>query len=464
MAAQDHRIEHDSMGELQVPADALWGAQTQRAVDNFPISGRPMPRGFIQALGLVKAAAAGVNGELGLLPKGRAAAIRKAALAVAEGAHDAHFPVDIFQTGSGTSSNMNANEVIATLASRAARGRPVHPNDDVNLGQSSNDVVPTALRVAAQLATVQALLPAIKHLRRTIDRRGKALGRITKTGRTHLMDAMPLTFGQEFGAWSAQLASAQSRVEDCLKRLRRLPIGGTAVGTGVNADPRFAKAMAKALSTLAGTTFQAAENKFEGLASQDDAVELSGQLNVLAVALMKIANDLRWMNSGPLAGLGEVELPALQPGSSIMPGKVNPVLPEAVAMVCAQVMGHNVAITVAGQSGNFQLNVMLPLIASNLLDSIHLLANGMRLLADKVVAGLKVRRDVVAGALQRNPILVTALNPVIGYENAAAIAKQAYRQQRPVLDVAVELTGMPEEELARLLDPVTLTRVAKDGS
>ncbi|QOY61824.1 class II fumarate hydratase [Lysobacter sp. H21R4] len=458
MAKQDFRTEHDSMGELQVPADALWGAQTQRAVDNFPVSGRPMPRGFIRALGLAKAAAATVNADLGLLPKGRAAAIRKAAMAVADGTHDAQFPVDIFQTGSGTSSNMNANEVIATLASRAARSKPVHPNDDVNLGQSSNDVVPTALRVSAQLATVDTLLPAIKHLRRVIDRRAKSLDKVTKTGRTHLMDAMPLTFGQEFGAWSAQLASAQARIEDCLKRLRRLPIGGTAIGTGINADPRFDKAMAKALSSLAGSKFEAAENKFEGLASQDDAVELSGQLNVLAVALMKIANDLRWMNSGPLAGLGEVELPELQPGSSIMPGKVNPVLPEAVAMVCAQVMGHNAAITVAGQSGNFQLNVMLPLIASNLLDSINLLANSMRLLADKVIAGLKVRQDVVAGALQRNPILVTALNPVIGYEKAAAIAKQAYAQQRPVLEVAVELTGMAEDELARLLDPVALTR------
>ncbi|KIQ95939.1 class II fumarate hydratase [Lysobacter sp. A03] len=458
MAKQDFRTEHDSMGELQVPADALWGAQTQRAVDNFPVSGRPMPRGFIRALGLVKAAAATVNADLGLLPKGRAAAIRKAAMAVADGTHDVHFPVDIFQTGSGTSSNMNANEVIATLASRGARGKPVHPNDDVNLGQSSNDVVPTALRVSAQLATAETLLPAIKHLRRVIDRRGKSLDKVTKTGRTHLMDAMPLTFGQEFGAWSAQLASAQARIEDCLKRLRRLPIGGTAIGTGINADPRFDKAMAKALSALAGSRFEAADNKFEGLASQDDAVELSGQLNVLAVALMKIANDLRWMNSGPLAGLGEVELPSLQPGSSIMPGKVNPVLPEAVAMVCAQVMGHNTAITVAGQSGNFQLNVMLPLIASNLLDSINLLANSMRLLADKVIAGLKVRQDVVAGALQRNPILVTALNPVIGYEKAAAIAKRAYKEQRPVLEVALEDTELSESELKLLLDPMTLTK------
>ncbi|MGY0619665.1 class II fumarate hydratase [Lysobacter sp. A378] len=458
MAKQDYRIEHDSMGELQVPADALWGAQTQRAVENFPISGRPMPRGFIRALGLVKAAAAQVNGDLGLLPKGRSAAIRKAALSVAGGEFDAQFPIDVFQTGSGTSSNMNANEVIATLASRSVRGKAVHPNDDVNLGQSSNDVIPTALRVSAQLAAVESLLPALKHLRRTIDRRGKALGKVTKTGRTHLMDAMPLTFSQEFGAWSAQLASAQARIEDALKRLRRLPIGGTAIGTGINADPRFGKAMAKALSSLTKTRFESAENKFEGLASQDDAVELSGQLSVLAVAVMKIANDLRWMNSGPLAGLGEVELPALQPGSSIMPGKVNPVIPEAACMVCAQVMGHHTAITVAGQSGNFQLNVMLPLIALDLLDSIGLLGNTMRLLADNVIAGLQVRRDVVADALQRNPILVTALNPVIGYEKAAAIAKQAYKQQRPVLEVAMEVTGMTEQALRRLLDPVALTR------
>ncbi|MEG3191445.1 class II fumarate hydratase [Lysobacter sp. D1-1-M9] len=457
MATQDYRTEHDSMGELQVPADALWGAQTQRAVDNFPISGQPMPREFIRALGLVKAAAAEVNGGFGLLGKGVAQSIRKAALAVADGAHDGQFPIDVFQTGSGTSSNMNANEVIAALAARTGRAK-VHPNDHVNLGQSSNDVVPTAIRVSAQLAVLEALLPALKHLRRTIDRRAKSLGKITKTGRTHLMDAMPLTFAQEFGAWSAQLTSAQARIEDSLKRLRRLPIGGTAIGTGINADPRFGKAMAKSLSSLSKVRFESAENKFEGLAAQDDAVELSGQLNVLAVALMKIANDLRWMNSGPLAGLGEIELPALQPGSSIMPGKVNPVVPEAVAMVCAQVMGHHTAITIAGQSGNFQLNVMLPLIAHDLLDSIRLLGNAMRLLADDTIAGLQIRRERVGEALERNPILVTALNPVIGYEKAAAIAKQAYREGRPVLDVAVEATGMARDELRRLLDPAALTR------
>jgi fumarate hydratase class II len=444
------------MGELRVPADALWGAQTQRAVENFPISGRPMPRGFIRALGLIKAAAAEVNAGLGLLPKVHAQAIRRAALEVAEGAHDAQFPIDVFQTGSGTSSNMNANEVVATLATRA--GRKTHPNDHVNLAQSSNDVIPTAIRVSAQLAATEDLLPALAHLRRTIQRRGKALERVAKTGRTHLMDAMPLTFGQEFGAWAAQLRSAQDRIEDTLKRLRRLPIGGTAIGTGINADPRFGKRMAKALTALAGTTFVAAEDRFEGIASQDDAVELSGQLNALAVALMKIANDLRWMNSGPLAGLGEVELPALQPGSSIMPGKVNPVVAEATCMACAQVMGYHAAITAAGASGNFQLNVMLPLIAYDLLDGIALLARSMRLLADSTIAGLKVRRDRVAAALDRNPILVTALNPIIGYEQAAAIAKRAYAEGRPVLEVAKQMSGLPEKELRRLLDAAALTR------
>ena len=454
------RVERDSMGELQVPADALWGAQTQRAVENFPVSGRPMPRGFIRALGLVKAAAAEVNLGLGLLPKGVAAAIRAAALEVAEGAHDAHFPVDIYQTGSGTSSNMNANEVIAALAGRSGRAgkRPVHPNDHVNLGQSSNDVVPTAIRVSAQLAVVEDLLPAIRHLRRTIEVRGRALRKVVKTGRTHLMDAMPLTFEQEFGAWASQLRSAQGRLEDSLKRLRRLPLGGTAIGSGINADPRFGARAARALSALAGTRFESAQDKFEGLAAQDDAVELSGQLNALAVALIKIANDLRWMNSGPLAGLGEIELPALQPGSSIMPGKVNPVVPEAVVMAAAQVIRHHTAITVAGQTGNFQLNVTLPLIAANLLDSIQLLANVSRLLADSAIAGLKVRPERVREALERNPILVTALNPVIGYERGAAIAKQAYASGRPVLEVAMEVTGMDQKTLLPLLDPAVLAR------
>jgi len=451
-----YRTEHDSMGELQVPADALWGAQTQRAVQNFPVSGQPMPRGFIRALGLIKGAAAQVNADLGLLPKGVAKAVQQAAEEVAAGRHDAHFPIDVYQTGSGTSSNMNANEVIATLATRAGKAK-VHPNDHVNLGQSSNDVIPTAIRVSAQLATVEHLLPALKHLRKTIDKRGKSLAKVVKTGRTHLMDAMPLTFQQEFGAWSAQIASAEARIEDSLKRLRRLPLGGTAIGTGINADPRLGSKVAKLLSGSTGTRFESAENKFEGLAAQDDAVELSGQLNATAVALIKIANDLRWMNAGPLAGLGEIELPALQPGSSIMPGKVNPVIPEATVMACAQVIGHHTAITVAGQTGNFQLNVTLPLIALNLLDSIGLLANVSRLLADSAIAGLKVRQDRVREALDRNPILVTALNPIIGYEKAAAIAKRAYKENRPVLEVALEDSGLPEAELRRLLDPRALT-------
>lgn len=450
------RIEHDSMGELRVPGDALWGAQTQRAVQNFPISGRPMPRGFIRALGLIKASAADVNAGLGLLSKRKATAIRNAALAVANGAHDAQFPIDIYQTGSGTSSNMNANEVIAALASQA--GPSVHPNDDVNLGQSSNDVIPTAIRVSAQLAVMETLLPTLDHLWYTIDRKGKAFAKITKTGRTHLMDAMPLTFGQEFGAWASQLASAKARLVDCSKRLRRLPIGGTAIGTGINADPRFGKRMAQALTKVSGTRFDSAADKFEGIASQDDAVELSGQLNALAVALMKIANDLRWMNAGPLAGLGEIELPALQPGSSIMPGKVNPVIPEATCMVCAQVMGHHATVSIAGASGNFQLNVMLPLIGANLLESIGLLSNVMRLLADTAIAGIKVRKDKVDEALNRNPILVTALNPVIGYERAAAIAKKAYAEQRAVFDVALEMSGLPAAKLKQLLDPASLTK------
>ena len=452
------RIEHDSMGELQVPADALWGAQTQRALENFHISGRPMPTAFVRALALVKAAAAVVNGHLGLLDRPRADAIMEAATAIAGGAHAGQFPIDRYQTGSGTSSNMNANEVIAHLAARASK-LAIHPNDHVNLGQSSNDVIPTALRVMAVLGAKQELLPALAQLRKAIDKRAKSsLGKTVKTGRTHLMDAMPLTFAQELGAWSAQLASAQARIEDSLKRVRRLPIGGTAIGTGINAHPKFGKGMAEALSAATGAKFESAADTFEGLAAQDDLVELSGQLNALAVALMKIGNDLRWMNSGPLAGLGEIELPALQPGSSIMPGKVNPVIPEALCMVCAQVMGLHQAISIAGQSGNFQLNVMLPLIACDIDEASGLLANAMRALADKAIAGMNIRKDRVAAALDRNPILVTALNPVIGYEKAAKIAKRAYAEQRPVLEVALEDSGLPEKTLRRLLDPAELTK------
>ncbi|MBR0345465.1 MAG: class II fumarate hydratase [Rudaea sp.] len=457
----EFRIEHDSMGELKVPAAALWGAQTQRAVENFPISGIRMPRGFIRALGLIKSAAAQVNGELGHLSKAKAKAIRKAADRVAAGEFDAQFPIDVFQTGSATSSNMNANEVIAHLASTASL--KIHPNDDVNAGQSSNDVIPTAIHVGAVLAVSEDLLPALKHLQKTIDRRARELNKVVKTGRTHLMDAMPVTFGQELSGWSAQIASNIARIDDALKRVRALPQGGTAVGTGINADAKLGPAICKELSRATGVRFLSARNFFEGLSSQDAAVELSGQLKTLAVSLMKIANDLRWMNSGPLAGIGEIELPSLQPGSSIMPGKVNPVIPEAVAMVAAQVIGNDATIAVAGASGNFQLNVMLPVIAYNLLQSIEILGSASRQLAARARGGFKVRTDRIKEALARNPILVTALNPVIGYEKGAAAAKQAYKEGRPILDVALETTGLSKAELAKLLDPAALTRGGVHG-
>ncbi|MET0256522.1 MAG: class II fumarate hydratase, partial [Luteibacter sp.] len=438
------------------PAKALYGAQTQRAVDNFPVSGLTLPREFIRALGLIKSAAAEANVKLGHLDKASAKAIRAAAGRVAAGEVDEHFPIDVFQTGSGTSSNMNANEVIAHLAEAA--GSTVHPNDHVNAGQSSNDVIPTAILVSATLATSEKLLPALKHLRKVIDARAKELKKVVKTGRTHLMDAMPITFGQELSGWSAQVGDAAERINDTLKRTRRLPQGGSAVGTGINADPEFGPAVAAELSKLTGVKFESSENYFAGMAAQDAPVELSGQLRTLAVAVMKIANDLRWMNSGPLAGLGEIELPALQPGSSIMPGKVNPVIPEAAAMVAAQVIGNDATIAIAGQSGNFQLNVMLPVIAYNLLQSIEILANVTTLLADKAIAGFKVNEEHIREALDKNPILVTALNPVIGYEKGAATAKQAYKEKRPIMDVALETTGLSKAELATLLDPAALTK------
>jgi fumarate hydratase class II len=455
------RIERDSMGELKVPADALYGAQTQRAVDNFPISGLTMPRQFIRALGLIKAAAAQANSDLGHLSQAKARVIRRAAERVAAGEFDRHFPIDVFQTGSGTSSNMNANEVIAHVASDG--GSKVHPNDHVNMGQSSNDVIPTAIQVSAALTVSEQLLPALAHLKATLDRRSRELKRVAKTGRTHLMDAMPVTFGQEIGGWSAQIRSCIERLQDALKRVSRLPQGGTAVGTGINADARLGPMICTLLRKGTGVKFESAENFFEGMSSQDSAVELSGQLKTLACALMKIANDLRWMNSGPLAGLGEIELPALQPGSSIMPGKVNPVIPEAMAMVCAQVIGNDATITIAGQSGNFQLNVMLPVVALNLLQSIEILANASRALADRAIAGFKVREDHIKQALDKNPILVTALNPVIGYEKGAATAKQAYKEGRPILDVALETTGLPKAKLKALLDPTALTKGGVHG-
>ncbi|HEX2666945.1 MAG TPA: class II fumarate hydratase [Gammaproteobacteria bacterium] len=459
MSDKSFRIERDSMGEIKVPADALWGAQTQRAVDNFAISGRPMPRAFIRALGLIKGSAAAVNQALGVLDKARGQAIEAAAQEVAEGRHDRHFPLDVFQTGSGTSTNMNANEVIAHLASaKAGETAKVHPNDHVNMGQSSNDVIPTAIHVSAALEVKEKLLPALKYLAEIIEAKSKETAKVVKTGRTHLMDAMPVTLGQELSGWAMQVRNGMARVEAAAPRLNALAQGGTAVGTGINAHPEFGQRIAAELAKRTGVAFKPSPNYFESLSSQDAAVELSGQLKTVAVSLMKIANDLRWMNSGPLAGLGEIALPALQPGSSIMPGKVNPVIPEATAMVAAQVIGNDACITVAGQSGNFQLNVMLPVIARNLLESIELLANVARALADDSIKGFTVNQDRLQEALDKNPILVTALNMVIGYEKGAAIAKQAYKQRRPILEVAKEMTDLPEARLKELLDPAELTK------
>lgn len=450
------RIERDSMGELEVPAEALYGAQTQRAVNNFPVSGTPLPAAFIHAVARIKLAAARSNQALGLLDEQRAAAIEKAAMAVIDGQYDEHFPVDVFQTGSGTSTNMNVNEVLATLASR--EGVEVTPNDHVNMGQSSNDVIPTAIHLSAAIAVHTQLRPALVQLKETIDRRAEALSHVVKTGRTHLMDAMPLRMDQELGGWSSQVGQAIERFDSAQQRLCRLAQGGTAVGTGINAPEGFAERVAEDLSQQTGLSLVPNDSFFASLGSQDAAVELSGQLRGFACVVMKIANDLRWMNSGPLAGLGEIELEALQPGSSIMPGKVNPVIPESAAQAAAQVIGLDTAVTVAGQSGNFQLNVMLPLVAANLLTSITLMSNTATLLAERAIATFKVREDNLQGPLARNPILVTALNSVIGYNAAAAIAKKAYQAGRPIIDVAEEETNLDRATLERLLDPAVLTR------
>ncbi|MCK4704044.1 MAG: class II fumarate hydratase, partial [Gammaproteobacteria bacterium] len=426
-------------------------------VNNFPISGITMPRGFIRALALVKIACASTNEKLGLLDKKIADAIRSAANDVAEGKHDSHFPIDVFQTGSGTSTNMNANEVIAHLASQKS-GVDVHPNDHVNMSQSSNDVIPTTIHVSASIACEERLLPALIHLENMIDSRASELQDVVTTGRTHLMDAMPITLGQELGGWAAQIRSGIKRIQTATPAMKKLAIGGTAVGTGINAPEEFGSLAASSLEAQTGLRFSVADNRFENMSTQDSAVSLSGQLKTVAVGLLKISNDLRWMNSGPLAGIGEIALPALQPGSSIMPGKVNPVIPESVAMVCAKVIGNDASITIAGQSGNFQLNVMLPLVAYDLLQSIDLLASASRLLADKAIAGFIVNHKNIENALAKNPILVTALNSVIGYELGAKIAKQAYADGRAVIDVAEEMTDISRHELERLLAPENLTK------
>ncbi|NUT85633.1 class II fumarate hydratase [Pseudomonas corrugata] len=450
------RIERDSMGELHVPVDALYGAQTQRAVENFPVSGQRMPTQFIRALILAKAAAAQANVELEQISVAQGKAIVDAAQGLLEGQFMDHFPVDIFQTGSGTSSNMNANEVIATLASRLL-GETINPNDHVNCGQSSNDIIPTCIHVSAALALHEQLLPALRHLVQVIEHKAVEVHPFIKTGRTHLMDAMPVRMSQVLEGWAQQLKANLDHLQDLLPSLQSLAQGGTAVGTGVNAHPRFAELFSQQLTRLTHVQFTPGKNLFALIGSQDTAVAVSGQLKTTAVSLMKIANDLRWMNSGPLAGLGEIELEGLQPGSSIMPGKVNPVIPEATAMVATQVIGNDTVITVAGQSGNFELNVMLPIIAQNLLSSIALMSSVSRLLADKAIATFKVNEAGLKQALSRNPILVTALNPIIGYQKAAEIAKKAYQQGRPVIDVALEHTDLSRSELEILLDPEKLT-------
>lgn len=453
--------KHDSLGKIKLPDKALsdnaiYGAQTQLAIENFPISGIPMPRRFISALGLVKYVCAQVNGELGNIDAPMSKAIADAALAVSQGRHDTHFPVDVFQTGSGTSSNMNANEVIAHLASDSL-GKAVHANDHVNMGQSSNDVIPTCIHLSATLELTEKLLPALQQLEDAINKKSQQFKTLVKTGRTHLMDAMPLTLGQEMSGWAQQICMNSDRLNGCLPRLQQLAIGGTAVGTGINTPKDFGARVASVLSDLCKPCqFTVKDNYFEALSCQDTALELSGHLKTLAASLMKICNDLRWMNSGPLAGLGEITLPKLQPGSSIMPGKVNPVIPEAVMQVAAQVMGNDATITIAAQSGNFQLNVMLPVIAFNLLQSIQLLASSTQLLADKAIDGIEVNTDNIQATLARNPVLVTALNQHIGYEKSTEIAQRAYREKRPVLEVAKEMTDIDESTLSKLLDPKNL--------
>jgi len=456
-----YRIEKDTMGEVKVPADALWGPQTQRALENFKISGImfafPFGRSFIEALGLIKFSAASANQKLKLLEPRKANSIKVASKEVISGKYDAQFPLDIFQTGSGTSTNMNANEVIANLASKKARIK-INPNDHVNMSQSSNDVIPTAICISALLDTNRLLIPALDNLIKTVDKKSLSLKGKVKTGRTHLMDAMPIDFSQELSGWSAQLSSARKPIVEALKEMSQLPQGGTAIGTGINAHKDFGKVFASEIKKISKLDVKTSTNYYKSISSQDAAAQLSSSVKNLSLVLMKISNDLRWMNSGPLTGLGEIELEALQPGSSIMPGKVNPVVPEAVAMACADVMGNDVSLSVGVQSGNFQLNVMLPVIAYNLLKSINLMSNSMLLLADKAIKTFKVNDQNITESLGKNPILVTALNREIGYEKAAQIAKKAYKENRAIIEVAHEETGLSVKQLKILLDPAKLTK------
>ena len=457
------RTEKDSLGEVKVPAKALWGAQTQRAVNNFPISGIkmdfPFTKSFVSSLGLIKDAAARANLRLKLISTKKSKAISRAAKEVWKEKHHKEFPIDVFQTGSGTSSNMNANEVIANLASRYSK-LDINPNDDVNMSQSSNDVIPTAIKLSAIMDLDGKLFPALDELIDSIEKKAKSLEGVIKTGRTHLMDAMPIDFSEELGGWASQLSASKEMLRTIEKRFFELPQGGTAVGSGINAHKNFSKYFAQELSKLCNSKkrFSPSNNFYHELSAQDCSVQLSGELKNLAIVLMKISNDLRWMNSGPLAGMSEIELKALQPGSSIMPGKVNPVIPEAVAMASADVIGNDVSITVAAQSGSFQLNVMLPVIAYNLLKSINLIAGSMKALSKNAIKTFKVNEKNLESSLSKNPILVTALNPIIGYEKAAEIAKKAYKENRPIIEVAAQETDLSKAKLLKLLDPKKLAK------
>ena len=455
----EFRIEKDSLGEMKVPAEALWGPQTQRAVENFPISGRPLPPAFVHTLGLIKAAAARVNRDLGLLEPALAGAIEMAAIEVSEGRWDAEFPIDVFQTGSGTSSNMNANEVIARLASRAS-GLKVHPNDHVNFGQSSNDVIPTALHVSAVVQIERDLLPSLARLWKVLDEKAREFHDVLKTGRTHLMDATPIRLGQEFSGYASQVQHGIARVKAVLPDLRELAIGGTAVGTGLNTHPEFGRRMASEIGKLAGTTFSEAPNHFEAQGAQDGACWAGGALNTVAASLMKIANDVRLMNSGPRCGLAEVALPAIQPGSSIMPGKVNPVIPEAANQVGALVVGHDATIAIADMNGALDLNVMMPVIAHALLESIGVMANASRVLAEKCVRGIRANEEQCRRYAEVTGQLVTAIAPVVGYDRAAEIYKKALARNVSIREILEAENVLPKDEIARLLD---LRKLADGG-
>ncbi|WP_329621395.1 class II fumarate hydratase [Streptomyces sp. NBC_01255] len=462
-AAGEYRVEHDSMGEVRVPAHAKWRAQTQRAVENFPVSGQRLERAHIEALARIKAAAATVNAELGVIDADRAGAIASAAEEVAEGRWDDHFPVDVFQTGSGTSSNMNANEVIATLASeRLPEGRDVHPNDHVNASQSSNDVFPSSIHIAATGAVTRDLIPALDHLAASLERKSAEFSTVVKSGRTHLMDATPVTLGQEFGGYAAQVRYGVERLRAALPRLAELPLGGTAVGTGINTPAGFSAAVIAEVARATGLPLTEARDHFEAQGARDALVETSGQLRTVAVSLTKISNDLRWMASGPRTGLAEINLPDLQPGSSIMPGKVNPVVPEAVLMVAAQVTGNDTTVAVAGAAGNFELNVMLPVMAKNLLESVRLLANASRLLADRTVDGITANVERAREYAESSPSVVTPLNKYIGYEEAAKVAKKSLAERKTIREVVlasgyVERGDLTVEQLDEALDVLRMT-------